>query len=206
MHTLKPPDKAVEHALDAARQSPCAKSKRGVSAYIFDTARDGRLFSKAFFNGPAAGFCDASDFCKASCSKRCVHAEMRAVRSLTCPELFCLVHVKVDENGKLLAGHGPSCWQCSREILDAKIEGVWLYEQTPSNWCPHEDVVVTACLLCQGEACQLCPPSAPFCEHDVLDRHGDLPLVPARWRYYPAAEFHRRSLETCSIYNPESKP
>jgi deoxycytidylate deaminase len=68
-----------------------------------------------------------------SCSKRCVHAEMRAIR--TNARGADVVHVKIDEHGELVAGGGPSCWQCSREILDAGCKGAWLYEQSQPGDC-----------------------------------------------------------------------
>jgi hypothetical protein len=62
-----------------------------------------------------------------------VHAEVQAVRhawhEFALEYGAELVHVKIDSDGKLEAGGGPSCWQCSREILDAGIAAVWLYER-----------------------------------------------------------------------------
>lgn len=40
-----------------------------------------------------------------------------------------MLHVKIDTSGKLVAGGGPSCWQCSRDALEARIAVVWLYEE-----------------------------------------------------------------------------
>jgi deoxycytidylate deaminase len=91
--------------------------------------------------------CDGSAACRESCAKRCIHAESTAVRTLvysfaqTMLEMrvtdqrrqramlgeFELVHVKIGADGDLVAGGGPSCWQCSREILDVGIGFVWLY-------------------------------------------------------------------------------
>lgn len=129
---LGPPIWAVEIAIEEARKSPCAKSKRGAVAFSDDGSRAGRLLFGVGCNGPALGGCDGSEACKASCGKRCVHAEARAIRGAagaTCD----VVHVKIDERGELAAGGGPSCWQCSRDILDAGISGVWLYERHGGN-------------------------------------------------------------------------
>jgi hypothetical protein len=38
-----------------------------------------------------------------------------------------LVHVKVVD-GLVVAGGGPSCWQCSRLALEVAVAAVWLYE------------------------------------------------------------------------------
>lgn len=141
------------------------------------------------FNSPAAGGCDATDSCKESCSKRCLHAEARAVRSAHRPG-GDIVHVKIDESGELAPGGGPSCWQCSREILDSGCRGVWLFEKNPDGWCPHLDIAAADCWACLGHAGE-------------LDRHGDMPIIPARWRYYPAADFHRLTMEACGIYQGE---
>lgn len=97
--------------------------------------------------------------CRATNAKRCVHAEMRAVREAGRGRGGDIVHVKVVERGELVAGGGPSCWQCSREILDAGFRGVWLYEKSSGFDC---------------------------------------------WRYYTAVDFHRATMLTCGIHNPES--
>jgi hypothetical protein len=41
---------------------------------------------------------------------------------------FDLLHVKIDDRGKLVAGGGPSCPQCSKLIVQVNLRGVWLYE------------------------------------------------------------------------------
>jgi deoxycytidylate deaminase len=182
-----PPDWAIKIALSEARRSPCAKSKRGAVLFL-DDRETGSLLLGIGFNGPALGSCDGSESCRTSCSKRCVHAEARAVR--WAGRAGELVHVKIDERGELAPGGGPSCWQCSREILDAGCKGVWLYEKTPDGWCPHADVAAADCWACQGHAGE-------------LDRHGDLPIVLARWRYYTATDFHRLTMAACEIHDPE---
>lgn len=130
---IRPPDEAVEAALAAARKSPCAKSQRGVSAYLLLDAAPAPITVVATgFNGPPGTIpCDGSDACRASCKQRCVHAEMRALRQVATMPLrhrVSLVHVELDGAGALVAGGGPSCWQCSREVLDVGVAGVWLYQ------------------------------------------------------------------------------
>jgi hypothetical protein len=125
----RPPEIAIERALDAAVQSPCAKSKRGVSAYV-ENEHGVQIIERAFNRPPHPLTCDGSEACRRDCAKRCVHAEVRCVRGVAwhrTPERLKLVHVKAVA-GQLVAGDGPSCWQCSREILDAGVAGIWLYE------------------------------------------------------------------------------
>lgn len=143
---MKPPDYVIEAARKAAIQSPCKKSNRGVVLYnpeLHDhwekgyiatvSERDRQVIAGVGWNGPPKHFlCDGSPECKANCGKFCVHAEVRAIRAagiLDDVHDLVLVHVKVSVLGIVVAGGPPSCWQCSREILDVGLRGVWLYEQ-----------------------------------------------------------------------------
>ena len=132
MKKSRPPPEAIEAAAQAARQSPCMKSKRGVCLYA--RLSDEILIAAAEFNGPPAEIgCDGSEACRAACAQRCVHAEMRALRSVAnmkprLNKFHEILHVKVVD-GWIVAGGGPSCWQCSREILDIGIDGVWLFQR-----------------------------------------------------------------------------
>lgn len=187
-----PNPKIIRCAEAAAARSPCAKSKRGVVVF-----RDGDLVLGSGFNGPPVGFgCDDSTACRGDCGKRCVHAEMRALRDpnvmayvvLSRSDLRALgssqdklrdfagldlLHVKIGEDGKVIAGGGPSCWQCSREILDVGfVRGVWLYVQPV-----HVD-----------------RPSQGF-----FPQVTEYPVGNPAWRYYDAAEFHRVTCETARI-------
>lgn len=145
-----PPDYVIAAAIETAERSPCAKSHRGVvlfnseeadrevNANGFMNAKERRHFRENFvvvsrgFNGPPKGFaCNATDACRASCAKVCLHAEDRAIRAaLGCDDVqdLELVHVEVVD-GKVVACDGPKCWQCSRLVLDAGVRGVWLYER-----------------------------------------------------------------------------
>lgn len=166
-----PPEEVIEAAIEAAKQSPCAKSKRGVAA--FATIRGKLKIVGIGFNGPPPGFdCGPSisrdgrfrlvhtHECRDICNKWAVHAEVRAIRAaqsyldsfsnVTPDREVNLLHVKV-EFGRLSAGKGPSCWQCSRELVDAGFGGIWLYEAT---------------MTVGG----------------IVERAG--------WFYYPAEEFH----------------
>jgi deoxycytidylate deaminase len=151
-----PPDFAIEHALMAARLSPCAKSKRGAAVFrdspVVASRPDRDPFTIAEvvdviavgMNGQPDMRCSGDDACRAVCGRRCVHAEGRAIRhavqvvaakvglvGLQPLRGWDLVHVKVVD-GELVAGGGPSCWQCSREVLDVGLDAVWLFEERPS--------------------------------------------------------------------------
>jgi deoxycytidylate deaminase len=111
-------------AVMAARKSTCCKSKRGVAIYC------GARLVIAESNSPPKGFrCGGDDACRASCNKVAVHAEERALLHWrpTFVGEYDLVHAKVGETGNLVTSGPPSCWQCSRMILDADIiTRVWL--------------------------------------------------------------------------------
>lgn len=203
---MEPPDDIVRAAVEHARRSPCAKSKRGAVVFIDETRRVVRGALRIVgtgHNGPPSGIsCDGTELCRASCRYRCEHAESRALMwtmnkldavLLVDLKACDLVHVKIGPDGELVAGGPPSCVPCAVRILDVGLGGVWLYETMPEEWCPHLDMLRTECPLCQGEACDMCHPGfgRPICEHDVLDRHDGHPIVDARWRRYTAAEFHR---------------
>lgn len=122
----------IEVAELTARKSPCAKSKRGVVIFK-DRYLDGSDVTTVAvgFNGPPHPIvCLENQDCARDCGKRCVHAEMRALRDMPrSGGQFVMLHVKIGDDGLVTGGGGPSCWQCSREILDFKIiHGVWLYQ------------------------------------------------------------------------------
>lgn len=208
----EPPESAVLHAISIAKMSPCAKSKRGATVYEVDADGDLVCIVNAAFNGPpgfrAFSTCGGSDECRRDCGKICMHAEERAIVAINKDEWqrfgdrgmhlqhLELVHVKV-VNGSLVPGGGPSCWQCSRTVLDEQIGAVWLYEhleiECPSDKCP----------LCTGESCNPCDGQpAPSCPHDVVDRHHGQPEQPdGEWRRYTAEEFHIETLRNCRLHN-----
>jgi hypothetical protein len=193
--TTAPDQCMIDHALSVAAQSPC-RSKRGVALYDMRTG----AFRGAGFNGPPGG-CPGRAICAGTCGQRAVHAEVRALREAavylrnghpTGP--WDMIHVELAADGGVVACDGPSCPGCAAQILDVGfVGGVWLYERVPEEHCPHlVELRRVDCPLCQGEACDVCHPGLgrPRCDHDVLDRHGDLPTVDARWRRYSAQEFY----------------
>jgi deoxycytidylate deaminase len=148
-----PPEWAIEDAVDAARLSPCQKRKVGISVYYSLRPLEGgrelaQATSASGYNGPpwtwdgddpdVEGACDGSEACRRDCARRCVHAEPRAIDAITQDRRdyghrLRLVHVKLDDAGKVMACDGPSCIDCSKQILDAGIGGIWLYEQVPDG-------------------------------------------------------------------------
>lgn len=129
---------ALELATRAGSDSPCAKSKRGVVLFC----RSYGLLGVGS-NHPPAGFrCDGSDECHASCNRVCVHAEMDALAQF-CQELQDnllvrvdqrgpirpeMLHVKVVDGGAVASGQ-PSCWQCSRHVINFGVTVFWLLHE-----------------------------------------------------------------------------
>lgn len=195
----------IRTALNAAAFSPC-RSRRGVA--LFDP-RTGAHRGAGHNGPPASRPCPGRAICAGTCGQRSVHAEMRALREAEVYTRYYgigpwdLVHVERAPDGGVVPCDGPSCWQCSREILDVGfVAGVWLYELVPEENCPHlVEHLRVDCPLCQGEACGMCHPGfgRPLCEHDVLDRHHGHRVVDAVWRRYSAEGFHRATLERCGM-------
>lgn len=145
MSNDQPPDNAINWAHRAAGRSPCAKSNRGCA--IFD-CRSGDVVATGFNGQPEPFACDGSELCKLDCGKLCLHAEERALDAFNrvaapCEDRthFAMVHVKVDEvmtaskikvAGVIVSGGPPSCWQCSRKIVESGIRGIWLYQHRDS--------------------------------------------------------------------------
>ncbi len=120
----------IPAAVRMASISPCAKSKRGV--VIIQDARNGPTIRATGYNAPPTGFaCDGSEACRAACGKVCNHAEAAAIYDLTANrqlphESLHMLHVKAVD-GIAVASGPPSCWQCSRMIVDCNlIEKMWL--------------------------------------------------------------------------------
>jgi len=142
---------ALQAAVIVGRDSPCAKSKRGV--VIFD--RHLGLLAVGN-NHPPDGFaCDGSDECRDNCNKLCIHAEADALAQLNRelqirrdefvmlgeeigemrPEML---HVKVVDGDAVASGE-PSCWQCSRHVINFGITAFWLlHEDGLRRYDPQE--------------------------------------------------------------------
>jgi deoxycytidylate deaminase len=142
----QPPDHVIEVAREAALRSPCEKSKRG--AVLFDRSRSEfsaadrrqRIVGIGYNGQPEPFSCNGSEACRAACGKLCLHAEQRAILGMSDYGVraeFELVHVKVVD-GVVVPGGGPSCWQCSRLVVEVGIRGVWLYEFPAGNLTGHD--------------------------------------------------------------------
>lgn len=214
---ISPPENVVTEAIEAAMRSPCEKSKRGVVIFLADLTETGDGVGIASgYNGMPSGYtCDGSKVCRASCAKRCLHAEDRAIRNAIAANgdrrlhEFEAVHVKVVD-GQLVWGGGPSCWQCSRTVLDVGLKAFWLYERVHKECrCPYTDLGEpgTVCPYCDGIWCVVHPELVgclvrervePACSCTPADRHSKLPIA-AHWVRYTADEFHRATLEANNL-------
>lgn len=134
---------ALELASLVAIGSGCDKSKRGVVVFHRDIPT---ALGVGHNHPPAPMRCDGSDLCRAECNKICVHAEQAAIldvcRADGIREGSQLLHIKVMpfpwpneppwfiwRNGPIylpVPSGPPSCWQCSRFVLEAGIAKVWL--------------------------------------------------------------------------------
>lgn len=167
-------------AVTVATSSPCAKSKRGV--VIYDQL-DARIISSGCNRQPEPFRCIDTPQCRTECAKLCSHAEQRAIiaalvnRDRPRMDRLDLLHVKV-RDGQLVADPDdrPSCWQCSRMIVEVGLAGVWLYEDrdasTPddfSRWLGGKP------------------------ERERKPQLG--------WHYYTATEFHRETQINCGLPN-----
>lgn len=193
-----PDQHMIDHALDVAAQSPC-RSKRGVVLYDPSTG----AFRGAGHNGPPQPLtCPGREICVGTCAGTCgqrsVHAEVRALRAAAEYRRnhpagpYDLVHVELDADGGVVACLGPSCWQCSREILDVGfVGGVWLYEQEPRERCEGGwGGIIGHRRTCADGSEVLCP---------ICSGSGYLGPVVAAWRYRTAEEFHRETLRNLGL-------
>jgi deoxycytidylate deaminase len=118
---------ALNEAVKYADISKC-KSKRGVIIWNRFTGMVG-----AGWNRPPFPFkCDGSEECRCDCAKTAVHAEQVALLDMISsnrsshPYECEMLHVK-SVDGIPVFSDKPSCWQCSKLILEAKIPVMWLY-------------------------------------------------------------------------------
>lgn len=201
-----PPDYAIQVAREVALKARCAKSKRGVVLFAIDwdesTDEVAVIAGKGFNGQPEPFRCAASEACRRDCAKLCLHAEDRAIRQAlvewSSPPLndLELLHVKVVD-GEVVPGGGPSCWQCSRLVVEVGLRGVWLFEA--QRW--HTECRCKACSRITtipqgGGTTGVCAQ----CDHvgnllDVGKRVYD--LASGAWRFYSAVEFQRATLSEC---------
>ena len=145
-NTMKgsPRQDLVEAAVAVAQHSMCAKSKRGVAIVAMRGASTGIV---AASNSPPPPYqCDGSPQCAQHCRRLAVHAEQRALLRFPATHYAGaeLLHVKVN-NGLAVPSGDPSCYECSKLILDAGIARVWLL-RVP-GWRPYTAVAFHALSL-----------------------------------------------------------
>ncbi len=199
----------AEVAVLAARQGPCAKSKRGVvlvSAYPLIGEARGLIQNSGFFNGPPAPFvCSGTAECAKACGQISVHAEARAVDWLRdCRRRAALVHVKIDseivdlDKKTLVAGGPPSCVTCSRAMLESgAVTDVFLYQanrswnERPCLECAYihrfqglDDLLDCPVHVCGG---RLHPVSKTVYSKDGM------------WHEYSVEEFHDATLANLGL-------
>lgn len=169
-------------------------TKLDISSALYpDPRRETIVGHASAMNGPPSPItCDGSSRCRKSCGMRCVHAEMRALSLLelaSCRRAFSglnddaafrarceLVHVKIGADGKVIPGGSPSCWQCSRLILEAQIGAVWLFEHSEEFGAR----------------------GTPSWGADVTEYPTDHPQ--GSWIRYSAEEFHRETCRNAEVY------
>lgn len=226
---MSPPQYVIIAAHDEAMKSPCAKSKRGVILFDrmqhdfsaeLDASKNRYRSSWDFvivgrgFNGQPGNFVCTGDLmkCTGACAKLCLHAEQRAinqalvhsgdrVNGCSMSDLE-LVHVKV-ENGFVVPGGGPSCWQCSRLVVEVGIRGVWLFEA--QRW--HTESPCDTCSnITRLEKNASSTGECPWCKAD--GRPGMLRFANAKivyasdsgaWRFYNAQAFHAATIQECGL-------
>lgn len=156
---------AISLAVEAARKSPCQKSKRGAVAFARRTmyrAPDpvGRVMTvfQSGHNHPVSPLtCTGSEQCKAACRHLCDHAEAIAVSKwLTAygageqgPAMFDVVHIELRPNDAGIwepvafdregQPKGPSCITCARDLLRAEARLVWLWGVEGWRWWYAQD-------------------------------------------------------------------
>ena len=127
---LNPPEEILEEAIASANNSFC-RSKRGAVIFRLRNDRVGVLASSGWNHQPSPFPCDRTETCKATCGKTAVHAEQMAILHMgewRWSSHFEILHVKTVD-GLLVPSGPPSCLECSKLILEAGIEHVWLFHE-----------------------------------------------------------------------------
>lgn len=119
---LTPPRHIVDLAIEVSTWSPC-RSKRGVVIFSGDD-----VLSHGHNSKPSGFECDGSEACKATCRREAVHAEQRALLNLRSPATCEMLHVKTVD-GALVPSGGPSCVECSKLLVAARVTAAWLYHE-----------------------------------------------------------------------------
>lgn len=163
MNNPSPPGYIVQAAVEMARKSPCAKSKRGAAVFRY-APQIGTLPILGLGHNSiperAVEHCNGSQACRQICRLRCVHAEQAALsraaarmaadmRANALPPHFIeldVLHVKVAtvrhespaaawEALELVPSGAPSCLPCASAILAAGAPARWA---VGGVWLFHE--------------------------------------------------------------------
>lgn len=132
-------ERAIEVATSIANAVPdgaCQKSHRAAVIFKWSRRHDAEHVDvlTVAVNGPPYGFrCSRDEACRLHCGKVCVHAEEGALLYTAPNDTYGaeILHAKV-VGGQIVASGPPSCWQCSRAILERGLAGVWLLHD--SGW------------------------------------------------------------------------
>lgn len=143
---MTPPVHVIRRTeVTAATRRACAKVARAAAVY---SASSGVIYGLGVNGPPTNVLCRRTPACAQACGKVCEHAEARAIHEAMqrgiwpwhlaeraiWPNDLELVHVRIDDPGKLAAGRGPRCIECARLALEVGwIRGVWLYEAQTFN-------------------------------------------------------------------------
>lgn len=214
---MKPPPYVLEHIEKIAGCSPCAKSKR--AAVVFDPTTTA-LWGVGYNTLPKPMVCDGSAACRRDCRKICLHAESMALHAALVHHTagngagpdgvgqlagLVMLHVKVVD-GQVVPGGPPSCWQCSREILEHELAGMWLFEITRTNKLRCDvgscDTPVTHAEHFHERIRAFCDHHTPWSGHHERcpEPCAELCGTGSEWRYYTAEEFHRATLRNCGLH------
>lgn len=120
---------------------PCQKSRRGA---LLCAENLGVGLIEIQVNAPAGGAaCDGSQLCRSSCARICNHAEelvvLAAMKRVGTLRNAHVLHVAIGEDGQPRRDKiQPSCDTCSRLMLAAGVQVVWLWGVTGchSEWTP----------------------------------------------------------------------
>lgn len=216
---MKPPAFVLDQIERMAGCSPCAKSKR--AAIVYDPVTR-KQWGCGYNTLPKPMACDGSEACRRDCAKICLHAESMAIQAALVHHTAAngagpdgvgqlagleMLHVKVVD-GQVVPGGPPSCWQCSREILEHELAGFWLYERADALGCCETPNCITKPTHVEtfyGRWRWFCDQHVPMsghyedCPEPCATNVARMSPTPT-WRYYTAEEFHRATLVNCGLH------
>lgn len=118
-----PPAFAISAAVEASLLSFC-QSKRGATIW-----NEHGVLCSGYNRKPTGFVCDRSSNCKQNCWLDAIHAEQMALYFGGYQAAGSeMLHVKT-VNGVLVPSGPPSCLQCSKLIIQAEIQFMWLFHK-----------------------------------------------------------------------------